>query len=197
MLIAITNRKLCKADFFRKIEQLANAGVDTIILREKDLNQEEYLQYLSKCMKICSIHGVVCVAHSFIECAKQLNCKALHLSFGSFIEHKSVVKEFNQVGVSVHSKQEALEAQRLGAHYVIYGHIFQTDCKQNLPPRGVKELKELCQNVSIPVYGIGGITPYNAPLVYKAGAEGVCVMSSFMHTQDTTALVKEYKRKDK
>ena len=50
-----------------------------------------------------------------------------------------------------------MEAERLGATYVTAGHIFTTDCKKGLPPRGLDFLKNVCDAVTIPVYGIGGI----------------------------------------
>ena len=37
--------------------------------------------------------------------------------------------------------EEAIEAQKLGATYISAGHIFATDCKKDLPPRGLEFLK--------------------------------------------------------
>ena len=62
------------------------------------------------------------------------------------------------------------------------GHIYATDCKRGLPPRGLGFLKEVCREVSIPVYGIGGIKfdeeQWND--MEKCGAVGGCVMSGMM-----------------
>ena len=43
-----------------------------------------------------------------------------------------------------------MEAERLGATYVTAGHIFTTDCKKGLPPRGLDFLKNVCDAVTIP-----------------------------------------------
>lgn len=82
--------------------------------------------------------------------------------------------------MSVHSVEQAVRAQQLGADFLIAGHIFPTDCKPGLPPRGLEFLGQVCRAVTIPVYAIGGITPENAPLAVKAGAAGVCIMSGAM-----------------
>ena len=66
-------------------------------------------------------------------------------------------KKFTKIGISIHSVEEAKEAEQLGASYLTAGHIYATDCKRGLPPRGLGFLKEVCREVSIPVYGIGGI----------------------------------------
>lgn len=64
---------------------------------------------------------------------------------------------FNVIGTSVHSVEDAIKAEQLGATYMTAGHIFATDCKKGLPPRGLDFLKNVCDAVLIPVYAIGGI----------------------------------------
>ena len=91
-------------------------------------------------------------------------------------------KKFTKIGISIHSVEEAKEAEQLGASYLTAGHIYATDCKRGLPPRGLGFLKEVCREVSIPVYGIGGIKfdeeQWND--MKKCGAVGGCVMSGMM-----------------
>ena len=62
------------------------------------------------------------------------------------------------------------------------GHIFATDCKAGLPPRGTDFLKEVCSAVQIPVYAIGGIRPEEKQIekVLSCGAAGACIMSGMM-----------------
>lgn len=66
---------------------------------------------------------------------------------------------------------------------VYFFHILATDCKKGVPPRGLTYLEEVCNAVSIPVYGIGGITIENAKEVINHGVEGICMMSSLMNGQ--------------
>ena len=93
-----------------------------------------------------------------------------------------MLDNFDIVGTSVHSVEDALEAQRLGADYVTAGHIYETDCKKGLPPRGLEFLKNVCDSVDIPVYGIGGIKINEEQIeeVKKCGASGGCIMSGMM-----------------
>ena len=85
------------------------------------------------------------------------------------------------MGTSVHSPEEAALAEKLGASYVTAGHIFATDCKKGVPPRGLDFLENVCKSVKIPVYAIGGITRSNMHLALEKGAAGVCVMSGLMN----------------
>lgn len=83
-----------------------------------------------------------------------------------------MLRHFSTVGASVHSPEEAREAQALGADYVTAGHVFATDCKRGLEPRGLEFLRETVNAVSIPVFAIGGISAENVKAVRKAGAAG-------------------------
>ena len=48
------------------------------------------------------------------------------------------------VGVSVHTVEEAIFVEKHGGSYLMAGHIFATDCKKGLMPRGIEFLKEIC-----------------------------------------------------
>lgn len=67
--------------------------------------------------------------------------------------NENAAKEFETVGVSVHSADEAVLAEKMGATYVTAGHIFATDCKKGLEPRGIEFLKNAVSSVDIDVYG--------------------------------------------
>ena len=58
------------------------------------------------------------------------------------------------------------------------GHIFATDCKKDLPPRGLEFLKEVCNSVTIPVYAIGGIKLSDVQM--DEITKGGCIMSGMM-----------------
>ncbi len=85
---------------------------------------------------------------------------------------------------------DAEEAQALGCTYITAGHIFQTDCKKGMPGRGAEFLQNVCNAVDIPVYAIGGIDSHNIALVRDTGADGACLMSSLMVTDDVAGLLK-------
>ena len=82
--------------------------------------------------------------------------------------------------MSIHSLDEAKEVENLGASYVIAGHIFETDCKKGLEPRGLKFIEDLSSALSIPIFAIGGIDEKNSLSVINSGAFGVCMMSTLM-----------------
>ncbi len=80
----------------------------------------------------------------------------------------------------IHKPEEAIKAQKLGVDFVFAGHVFVTDCKKGLPPRGLEFLTDVVNAVKIPVYGIGGINEENIAKIMECGAAGGCMMSGFM-----------------
>lgn len=183
-LICVSNRALCAGDFIGRIRAVADAGIP-VILREKDLNQEEYYKLL------CAIDRENVIAHSFVGAARAFGCAQIHLPLP--LLETTDVSGFAAVGVSVHAPEEAARAQALGAAYVTAGHVFATDCKKGLPPRGIGLLAAMKSRAEIPVYAIGGITPENAGEALAAGADGVCAMSGFMQCTDVARYLAGYR----
>ena len=181
--IYITNRHLCQGDLVERIALLTAHSPKYIILREKDLPESEYRMLAERAIAACASSGVTCVLHTFVNVARRLNHPAIHLPMTVL---RTLSEEdhrwFQVLGASCHSVEEALEAQRLGCTYITAGHIFPTECKADVPARGLQFLREICQAVSIPVYGLGGITDDNRMACLTAGATGTAVMSSAMLT---------------
>lgn len=119
-----------------------------------------------------------------METARQLGADKIHLPLWRLREASGtgLLDGFKTIGVSVHSVEEALEAEALGASYLIAGHIYATDCKKGLPARGTGFLRAVCEAADIPVYGIGGIHLDEAQIkeVLGCGAAGGCIMSGMM-----------------
>lgn len=180
MLICVTNRKLCRDDFLSRIKQIAKGKPHAILLREKDLSITEYENLATRVNKICLDQKVPLIINQNVEIAAKLMCTSIHLAIQDIRKFKNEIKVFSRIGASVHSVSEAKEARQLGATYLIAGHIFPTECKKGVAPKGLQFLKEVCDSVEIPVFAIGGITKDRVKEVIDAGAKGVCVMSEAM-----------------
>ncbi len=180
-LICVTNRHLCKGNFLEQIEKIVQAAPAAIILREKDLPEAEYRILAKQVLEICHKHHKSCILHSYVDVAIELKVRNIHLPMAilrRLPEDKK--RSFTTIGASCHSVDEAIEAQSRGCTYITAGHIFSTDCKKGVPPRGLDFLEKVCKAVSIPVYAIGGIHLDNIEQVRQTGARGACIMSGFM-----------------
>lgn len=193
MLICVTNRRLCPAeDFLPRIARLAAAKPYAVMLREKDLDPPAYGRLARQVKDICDRHGVLLISHQNAAVAEEMGFTHLHLPLPALRAYRKSGPMI--VGASVHSAAEAAEAQTLGADYLVAGHIFATDSKKGLPPRGLSFLRQICRAVDLPMFAIGGISAHNAPAVLECGAAGFCVMAAAMTCEDPAALVQEFNR---
>lgn len=163
----------------RLAKVIAKYHPDSVILREKHLSIPEYTEAARQVLDLLKANDIK-VYLRYREVAKELGVKALHTSYQEFVE-KGFDSYFDEISVSVHSVEEGINAERLGATSLVTGHIFATECKRGLPPRGLEYLKDLTRRVNIPVSGIGGITRDRVASVLESGASDYCIMSSAMH----------------
>ena len=156
--IAVTNRSLCSAGLEEQVEKICKERLcEALILREKDLSEQDYLGLAMTIKAVCDEYGVDFICNNMPSVAEKLGCK-MQLSYQSFLEQN----------------------WERDTYALIAGHIFMTDCKKGLAPRGLDFLKDICRAVSIPVFAIGGIDDSNSEAVKLAGAQGECRMSWYM-----------------
>lgn len=181
-VIAVTNRKLSSRPFLEQMERVCKLHPRAVVLREKDLSEEEYAELAAQILTLCKQYQVPCMLHTYLETARKLQHPYIHLPLFLLRENSENLGDFLAVGCSIHSVEEAKEAQKLGASYLTAGHIYTTDCKKSLPPRGLDFLREICNAVTIPVYAIGGIHAGTGQIqeVMDCGASGACIMSEMM-----------------
>ena len=182
--VCITNRKLVRTEeFLPQIARILEKDPDWLVLREKDLTEEEYGRLAEQVIELCEKKGMLhkLALHKYWRVAKECGIKSIHMPLGALVQLPGEERQnFEQVGTSVHSIEELRMAEKYGASYCFAGHVFATDCKRDLPPRGLDFLNEICQSAEIPVYAIGGIRAVNASECVEAGATGVCIMSACM-----------------
>ena len=198
----ITNRKLCENENLeRQIEKifsayekkiiLKNFEIVTLTLREKDLGKNEYLNLVKKIYPICKKYGIDLILHQNydLNLDEKYNIEGIHLSYEIFKSlnkniREELIKKYKRIGVSIHSLDEAKEIESLGATYVVAGHIFKTDCKKGLEPRGLNFIKELSSILTIPIFAIGGININNVSLLKNIGLQGICSVSGILSEKD-------------
>lgn len=187
-IIAVSSRHLSRLPYLEQVDRICSFHPKAFLLREKDLAPEDYRKLEGEVERVCARSGVLMIPHFYPEAALETGSDILHLPLWKLRELRETAREEGKdagklrFGVSVHSTEEAEEAVKLGASYLTAGHVFATDCKKGVPPRGLDFLKAVCRCSPVPVYGIGGIGLDGEQIrtVLEQGAQGVCIMSQMM-----------------
>lgn len=189
-IICVSQQSVCIEDFFSRVEKIMQEEVFAFILREKELSKQEYEQLARELQKRFTHFKTPLFLNGDFELACTLGLPVqIPFSMYEKLESSPV-----PVGISIHSVEEAHyiahTKKDIEISHIIAGHIFVTDCKKGLAPRGLNFLQNVCKEINgkIPVFGIGGISPENIELVRKAGAKGGAIMSSCMKTENVQNL---------
>ena len=188
-IVAVTERGLSVRPFVEQIMRIASAGVDMLVLREKDLSPWDYRGLAVLAKSVCEAHGVSFCVNTFVDIASNIGADTVWIPYPRFIENGR--PSIRRVGVSIHSLEEARRAESGGADFLIYGNVFETSCKPGMGAKGFDELDSITGSVLIPVYAIGGIDTDNASLMRSHNVRGICLRSAFMTAEEPTELVKK------
>jgi|WetSurMetagenome_2_1015567.scaffolds.fasta_scaffold360845_2 thiamine-phosphate pyrophosphorylase len=160
------------------------AQVDMIQIREKDLTARELLALTTRVMTLCS-HSRVLV-NSRLDIALAASAHGVHLPADSPppSAFRPLMPPGFLAGVSCHSLEEVIRAEREGADFVVLGPIFKPLSKDDpRVPLGVAELSKAAQAVRLPVYALGGLDDSNLEQCLSAGAAGVAGITLFQRSR--------------
>jgi thiamine-phosphate pyrophosphorylase len=174
-------------DLLWVLEAALDGGVEAIQLREKDLGGRELFFLAESARKLTQRYHARLLINDRIDIALAVDADGVHLSTASIpIESARVLLGRQQLlGVSTHSLEEAAEAERNGADFILFGPVYFTPSKASYgAPQGLAALKKIVEKISLPIYAIGGIKPENIADARCAGVRGVALISAVMSAAD-------------
>jgi thiamine-phosphate pyrophosphorylase len=187
-LLVVTDR--CQTNgrpLLSALSRALRAGAPAIQLRERDLPVRDLLSLAGELHDMTVGRGSQLLINDRIDVALALEGVGVHLRSDSLplsVSRRLLGSE-RLLGISAHSVNEAVQAEKQGADYVVLGPVYETPSKQVYgSPLGLRTVEEACQLVKIPILGIGGITAARAHDVRRAGAFGVAVISAVLAADD-------------
>ena len=185
----VTDRSLCtETSLEDAVARAVEGGVEVVHLREKDLPPKE-LYHLAARLRKVTLGRALLIINDRIDIALAISADGVHLPGDSVPTYvaKKLGADRLIVGRSVHSVEEALEAEAEEADYVILGTIYKSASHPGLRPAGLGLVREVREAVGLPVYAIGGIDASNAAEVVAAGADGIAVIRAILGAKDPRA----------
>lgn len=187
LLYAVTDRRwLGGRRLADQVEEALKGGVTFVQLREKDLDEERFLEEAREIKELCGRYQVPFVINDNVDIAQAVDADGVHVG-QSDMEAGDVGARLGQdkiIGVSAQTVEQALLAESRGADYLGVGAVFATGSKADASEVDHETVKAICQAVHIPVIAIGGITGENVGALTGTGVCGAAVISAIFAQED-------------
>jgi thiamine-phosphate pyrophosphorylase len=170
-------------DFLWVLEQALDGGVRAVQLREKDLSGRDLFLLAERSHKLCQAYRAALFINDRVDVASAVDANGVQLGKPSVpVETaRALLGSQKLIGVSTHTLEEAKAAEQSGADFILFGPVYFTASKAVYgSPQGLSALKTIVDNISLPVYAIGGITLENVEPAKNTGARGVALISAVM-----------------
>ena len=191
-LYVITDRRLLPVGtFVERIIEIVTEGIKVVQLREKDLSAREQIELAKKLRE----YPAKLFINDRADITQAIGADGLHIPEHSFPvdEARKIIGNI-LIGKSAHSLESALHSEKEGADFITFGPVYDTPSKlQYGKPLGIEKLHEVTQQISIPVFAIGGIDPERAKVCIDAGAFGVSVISDLFGADNPKPQIQKYR----
>lgn len=187
LLYAVTDRAwVGRQSLYEQVESALKGGATCVQLREKELDDEAFLNEAVEISALCRRYGVPFFINDNVEIAIRCHADGIHVGQEDMkaAQVRSKVGNDMIIGVSVHSVEEALEAVKNGADCLGVGAMFSTSTKTDVSILPKETLRDICAAVDIPVVAIGGIGRSNISQLSGTGIDGVALVSAIFAADD-------------
>ena len=162
-------------------ELAIQGGADTVQFRHKNATTRELIEIAQQMQAVCALHGRPLIVNDRADIALAVGAAGTH--FGQddmpIAIGRRILSPETIIGASARTEEKILEAISEGADYIGFGPIYQTSSKPDAEtPKGLEQLRRMCEIAECPVIAIGGITLQTTAEVIRSGAHGIAVISA-------------------
>lgn len=193
-LYLVTDYRIPFNELLEKTKEALIGGVSILQYRAKNKETKEMYKEAKELKKLCDDFGALFLVNDRIDVALAVKAHGVHI--GQDDMEVSIAREIMPkdavIGVTVHNKEEALKAIKEGADNLGVGALFSTNSKEDAKLMTLETLREIKSVSDIPLYGIGGITPYNLNDEILENLSGVAVISALLNSDNIIEKSKEF-----
>ncbi|MHB8302338.1 MAG: thiamine phosphate synthase [Acidobacteriaceae bacterium] len=162
---------------------LLAAGVQLVQYRNKNGSARDILQDAAQIRKLFAGASAKFILNDRADLALLAHCDGVHVGQDDLAaeDARSIVGPDTWVGVSTHTPEQVLAADKSSCDYIAYGPVFPTATKNNPDPTvGLDGLRFARACTGKPLVAIGGISRANCRAVLEAGADSVAIVSDML-----------------
>jgi thiamine-phosphate pyrophosphorylase len=189
----ITDAALSRAGNTSDVKNALAAGAKVVQYRNKSADTKQMYEEALELRSICK--KAIFLINDRVDIVKAIDADGVHLGSEDlpYRVARKLLGKNKIIGLTVHSMEEAWQAERLGADYIGVSPVFATATKLDAGrPAGLSLIKEIKKYIKIPLIAIGGINLSNARQVIAAGADGLCAISAVVTKPDVKKEIEKF-----
>lgn len=146
-------------------------------LRSSKASGRRFFELAEKLAAIQEETGCWLIVNDRVDIAVAVRARGAQLASHSLpIADALAVCDGIPVGASIHSVEEAMEAEAAGAAWCVAGTVFETPSHLGRAPARIEFVELVARAVKIPVIAIGGVLPEDVGALRRAGAHGIATI---------------------
>ena len=173
-IYAISNAaKMGESAFLLALEKQLKNGLKLIQLREH-LSEPISIGLSEQVISLVHEYGAKVLLNGDLALARKLGADGVHLPSAELLKLTQKPADL-MVAASCHNALELAYAQKLGLDFVVLSPVKPTKSHEGVEVLGWQKFAQLIENIEIPVYALGGMTPQDLPQALSCGARGVAM----------------------
>lgn len=178
---AISNvQHVGQAEFLRRLEERARAGLRLVQLREPEMDESSYIALAKEALARCRNYKVRLLVNAEPALVEACGADGVHFNTRRLMAlTRRPLPPHKLVAASCHNEQELKQAQAIHADFAVLSPVLPTPSHPGAPTLGWDNFQRLCHRADLPVYALGGMNTGHMGTAQEAGAVGVAMLSSF------------------
>lgn len=181
------------------IHQALDAGCNWMQMRFKNQTSEKRFALAEAVKILCEEYQANFIVNDDVLLAQKIAADGVHLGLTdmSISEARAVLGDRRIIGATANTFEDVLFQSKNGCDYIGLGPFQFTETKEKLSPilgtGGYLSIlnKMKAENISTPVYAIGGITLENIESLVKTGIYGIAISGIITKSSQKEKLVQQ------
>lgn len=195
-LYLVTDESLLSGkDLYETVEAAVKGGVSMVQLREKESATRDFVERAIRLKRLLTPYHVPLIINDRIDVALAADADGVHIGQSDmpYPLTRQLLPEGKIIGLSVESREQVIEANDFDVDYIAASPVFNTSTKTDTRTEwgleGISWIKSVSRH---PLIAIGNMKAYNAGSVFRAGADGIAVVSAIISADDPEQAAREF-----
>jgi 8-oxo-dGTP diphosphatase len=164
-----------------RLHRIVSQGIGLIQLRARRLAAHRYDALAHYAEEYCRVRGVALLLNTDPDRVAKTSAAGVHLTAERLMTLNARPLEKDcWVAASCHDLRELRHAERIGADLAVLAPVLPTPTHPAAKPLGWKTFAELVDQVNLPVFALGGLSPADIEVARSHGAQGVAAIRGFL-----------------